>query len=128
MPSLISMDFRISSLDEFRYNLPYPEMTGGALAISTAQFRQVNGFSNQFFGWGGEDDEFHGRLAQHNLRPVRLPAQVARYVSLKHNKQTARSTINIQAIQSDRDGLKTLNSSIWRVQHKRGHTLLQAYI
>ena len=103
-------------------------MTGGALAISTAQFRQVNGFSNQFFGWGGEDDEFHVRLAQHNLRPVRLPAQVARYVSLKHNKQTARSTINIQAIQSERDGLKTLNSSIWRVQHKRGHTLLQAYI
>ena len=32
---------RISSLNEFRYNLPYPEMTGGALAISSDQFVQV---------------------------------------------------------------------------------------
>ena len=103
-------------------------MTGGALAISEAQFRQVNGFSNQFYGWGGEDDEFHGRLAEHKIQPVRLPADIAIYLSLKHNKQTARSSINIESIQSDRDGLKTLNSSTWRVQHRRGHTLLQVYI
>ena len=120
--------FRISSLDEFRYNLPYPEMTGGALAISSSQFSQVNGFSNQFYGWGGEDDEFHGRLAQHNIRPVRLRADIGRYVSLKHNKQTARSTINIESIEPDSDGLKTLNSSIHRVQQRRSHTLLQVYI
>ena len=108
--------------------MPYPEMTGGALAISASQFREVNGLSNQFYGWGGEDDEFHGRLSRANLRPVRLAGDIAQYVSLKHNKQTARSSINIDNIRSDRDGLKTLNFSTWSVQHRRGHTLLQVYI
>ena len=115
-------------MDEFRYNLPYPEMTGGALAISSHQFAQVNGFSNQFYGWGGEDDEFHRRLAQHSLPPVRLDPRTARYVSLKHVKQAARSSVDMREIQPDRDGIKTINSSIWRIEYKTGHTLLQVYI
>ena len=103
-------------------------MTGGALAISSAQFDQVNGFSNQFYGWGGEDDEFHRRLAQHNLPPVRMEPGIARYVSLKHIKQAAKSTVDMMKIQPDRDGIKTLNSSIRSIDHKKGHTSLQVYI
>lgn len=35
-----------SSLDKFRYNLPYTELFGGAVAIETKIFRHVNGMSN----------------------------------------------------------------------------------
>ena len=103
-------------------------MTGGALAISSAQFDQVNGFSNQFYGWGGEDDEFHRRLAQHDIPPIRMEPNTARYVSLKHMKQAAKSTVDIMKIEPDRDGIKTLNSSILSIEHKKGHTLLRVYI
>lgn len=34
---------------------------GGVIAATFEQLVQVNGWSNLFYGWGGEDDEFGGR-------------------------------------------------------------------
>ena len=124
----ISEMFRISSLNEFRYNLPYSEMTGGALAIKTEQFRRVNGFSNVFFGWGGEDDEFYQRLSQHDLQPVRYHPSVTRYVALRHIKQSKRSNVNINTAVSDKDGLNSLNYSIHNIQYFSQYTLLKVYL
>ena len=31
------------------------------MALSKGQFEHVNGFSNQFYGWGGEDDDMYRR-------------------------------------------------------------------
>ena len=120
--------YRISSLNEFRYNLPYSEMTGGALAIRTEQLRRVNGFSNVFFGWGGEDDEFHQRLAQHDLQPVRLATAHAQYISLRHNKQSDKSSIDMATIVPANDGLKTLNYSLHSLQLFPDHTLIQVIL
>ena len=101
--------FRTSSLNEFRYNLPYRELVGGGLAISGSQFRSVNGFSNQFYGWGGEDDELYQRLTENDLDPVRVAAHQARYISLKHHKQSPPSDRGLaQAQDNTRDGLTTL--------------------
>merc|ERR1712012_270793 len=44
-------------LDQFRFLLPYRQLAGGVLAILTSQFQIADGFSNGFFGWGGEDDD-----------------------------------------------------------------------
>jgi hypothetical protein len=35
---------------------------GGALALRTTHMRKVNGWSNQFWGWGGEDDDMALRI------------------------------------------------------------------
>lgn len=51
-----------SSVNTFRYNLPYTGLFGGAISLTRQQFQKVNGFSNVFFGWGGEDDDFYSRL------------------------------------------------------------------
>lgn len=51
-----------SSVNTFRYNLPYTGLFGGAIALTRKQFERVNGFSNVFYGWGGEDDDFYSRL------------------------------------------------------------------
>jgi len=39
----------------------YKGYFGGVVAISPAHFALVNGFSNRFYGWGGEDDDFRQR-------------------------------------------------------------------
>jgi len=39
----------------------YSTLFGGIEAFSTEHFQLINGFSNQFFGWGGEDDNLYDR-------------------------------------------------------------------
>jgi hypothetical protein len=38
------------------FRLPYRTIFGGVSALTVKQIDSVNGFSNQYFGWGGEDD------------------------------------------------------------------------
>ena len=45
--------------------------------MTVDQFRQVNGFSNMFWGWGGEDDDMSNRLRQKKLYISRYPANIA---------------------------------------------------
>ena len=44
-------------LISFFFRLPYPSYLGGVVAIKRDFYQQLNGFSNVFFGWGGEDDD-----------------------------------------------------------------------
>lgn len=41
----------------FLHRLQYEMLVGGVLAMKKEQFETVNGFSNEFWGWGGEDDD-----------------------------------------------------------------------
>ena len=61
----------------FLYRLPYDDIFGGVSAMTVDQFRQVNGFSNMFWGWGGEDDDMSNRLRQKKLYISRYPANIA---------------------------------------------------
>jgi len=46
----------------------YGTLFGGIEAFSVDHFQLINGFSNQFFGWGGEDDNLYDRLPPDILR------------------------------------------------------------
>ncbi|KAF2357246.1 Prefoldin alpha-like [Trinorchestia longiramus] len=52
------------AVDSLRFELPYRTLCGGALALTAQQFRSVDGFSNEYNGWGGEDDDFCDRLKE----------------------------------------------------------------
>ena len=87
------------SIDSFLYRLPYDDIFGGVSALTVDQFQVtswvnlilwpililflsqlVNGFSNMFWGWGGEDDDMANRLRIKKLFISRYPANIARYV------------------------------------------------
>ena len=42
-------------------SIPYRKYVGGVLAMTKAHFMAVNGYSNLYFGWGGEDDDMSRR-------------------------------------------------------------------
>lgn len=39
-----------------------PDFLGGVLSMSLKDIKEVNGFPNNFWGWGGEDDALRNRL------------------------------------------------------------------
>ena len=39
----------------------YNVMVGGVLVVTKQQYLAVNGFSNLYWGWGGEDDDMAHR-------------------------------------------------------------------
>ncbi|XP_072394471.1 beta-1,4-N-acetylgalactosaminyltransferase bre-4-like [Diabrotica undecimpunctata] len=100
------------AVDIFKYKLPYPAIFGGVSAISTEHFKLLNGFSNSFWGWGGEDDDMSNRIRYHHLHISRYPVTIARYTMLTHKKDTPSSTryeILKQGQQKyDKDGLNSL--------------------
>ncbi|XP_023312748.1 beta-1,4-N-acetylgalactosaminyltransferase bre-4-like, partial [Anoplophora glabripennis] len=74
------------AIDIFKYKLPYPAIFGGVSAISKKHFKLLNGFSNSFWGWGGEDDDMSNRIRYHHLFISRYPLTIARYTMLTHKK------------------------------------------
>ncbi len=55
------LTFSFASWSSLCFRLPYLSLIGGILAIPADHFLRVNGFSNMFWGWGGEDDDMFER-------------------------------------------------------------------
>uniref|UniRef100_A0A182FU03 Galactosyltransferase N-terminal domain-containing protein n=1 Tax=Anopheles albimanus TaxID=7167 RepID=A0A182FU03_ANOAL len=75
-------------VDTLGSKLLYSTLFGGAIAMTAKQFRTVNGFSNSYWGWGGEDDDLANRVAHFGFHIIRYPANIARYHMLSHKKET----------------------------------------
>ena len=74
------------AVDKWKYRLQYREYFGGVTAMRTDLFKQINGFSNLFYGWGGEDDDLFNRIKAKNITVYRQPANIAKFTMLKHEK------------------------------------------
>ncbi|XP_042913363.1 beta-1,4-N-acetylgalactosaminyltransferase bre-4-like [Parasteatoda tepidariorum] len=74
------------AINTMNYRLPYKDIFGGVSALSKKHMKIVNGFSNEFWGWGGEDDDMSNRIKHHGLKISRYSSKIARYTMLKHKK------------------------------------------
>lgn len=78
-----------AAVDTMGFKLPYSTIFGGVSAMTVEQFLAVNGFSNSFWGWGGEDDDMSNRLKHRGYHISRYPVNIARYTMLTHKKEKA---------------------------------------
>ncbi|XP_012278341.1 beta-1,4-N-acetylgalactosaminyltransferase bre-4 [Orussus abietinus] len=116
------------AVDKFNYRLPYADLFGGVSAMSREHFRLVNGFSNVFWGWGGEDDDMANRIKAHGLHISRYPANVARYKMLTHKKEKANPK-RYEFLKTGKkrfatDGLANLQYQVVEKQRKKLYTWL----
>lgn len=76
-----------SSINKFRFVLPYLTLFGGVISIRTSQYKMVNGMSNEYFGWGAEDDDLYSRLQACNFKICRFGPEISQYHMFSHKLQ-----------------------------------------
>ncbi|XP_043961093.1 beta-1,4-galactosyltransferase 2-like isoform X2 [Gambusia affinis] len=107
------------AIDKFNYILSSQTAFGGVSLLTKEQFLKVNGFSNTFWGWGGEDDDLYNRITVRGMSITRPDARIARYKMIKHgrdlhNEVNPENAIKMQktAENIDTDGLNSLNFTV----------------
>ncbi|CAF4131552.1 unnamed protein product, partial [Rotaria sordida] len=75
------------AMDKFDYKLVYSTFFGGVTAFKTDDFLGTNGYSNVYWGWGGEDDDMYSRVVHKLKKPItRYPIEIARYKMIRSNE------------------------------------------
>ncbi|XP_010591241.1 beta-1,4-galactosyltransferase 4 isoform X1 [Loxodonta africana] len=107
------------------YRLRYKGYFGGVTALTREQFFKVNGFSNNYWGWGGEDDDLRLRVELHRMKIFRPAPEVGKYTMVFHNRDRG-NEVNIERMkllhQVSRvwktDGLSSCSYKLLSVEHK----------
>lgn len=68
---------------QFNYNLPYETYFGGVTIFDAVSFRKINGYSNEYWGWGAEDDDVFNRC---RLLKIPTKRKMGVYESLQHER------------------------------------------
>ncbi|RZF41482.1 hypothetical protein LSTR_LSTR000196 [Laodelphax striatellus] len=116
------------AVNELDYKLPYRQLVGGVFAIRTEHFFKVNGYSNLYWGWGGEDDDM-GYRVEHVLSTIsRPPEWIARYTMIKHKKRRPLAwKVKIKLLRTSwrryrLDGLNTVQYQLLELQDRPLYT------
>ena len=62
--------------DKFQNALPYLEFFGECVLFTREQFEQVNGYNNEYWGWGAEDDDLFWRCKSNKLVNVKYTGEI----------------------------------------------------
>ncbi|XP_047992575.1 beta-1,4-N-acetylgalactosaminyltransferase bre-4-like isoform X2 [Leguminivora glycinivorella] len=96
---------------------------GGVAAVTVEQFANANGYSNGYWGWGGEDNDLYYRLIASGYTISQYGSAVARYKALQHSRMPRnhrRYRLLLQTMKAfQMDGLSTLEYRlVSKTQHK----------
>ena len=104
------------AVSRWKYRLIYPGYCGGITAMSRDSVKQIHGFSNTFYGWGGEDDDLYNRLTAHNMSIERYPGNIARFKMLKHD--SVEENPNLKEMMEKSEGEKLLKEGLDTIKYK----------
>lgn len=111
------------SMDKFGFRLPYNQYFGGVSSMSKEQYLTINGFPNNYWGWGGEDDDIFNRLHIKGMSISRPSGPVGKCRMIRHerDKQNADNPQRFDRITHTRDtiyqdGINTLSYSVVKIE------------
>ncbi|XP_014677244.1 PREDICTED: beta-1,4-galactosyltransferase 4-like isoform X2 [Priapulus caudatus] len=109
-----------TAVDRYNYTVGYAGHMGGVAAFKPEQYRKVNGYSNLFWLWGGEDDDMRFRLNHHKM-PVKRPlAKFATYTTVRHeHAKKSKDSEKVLRMKKYGDGLKTLRNYMTIVRFEK---------
>lgn len=91
------------------------QFLGGILSVSWKDFEKVNGYPNQFWGWGGEDDVLRNRFIQAKI-PIYRPTLSSGITELPHAQAVANPRKRELVLSNrGRDGIRQTR---WKTLHK----------
>jgi hypothetical protein len=102
-------------VEQFGWSLAYQTYVGGVTAFDKHSFEVINGFCNEYFGWGAEDDDLFRRCESKGIKFARRNNM---YSSLHHERKVERDLYdrNLSILNSwhdyTNDGLSTLSYKI----------------
>lgn len=107
------------SMDKFGFRLPYHQYFGGVSAMSKDQYLKINGLPNNYWGWGGEDDDIYNRLVLKGMSISRPSGDVGKCRMIRHKRdeQNEPNPQRFDQIAHTRDTINTdgINSLTYRV-------------
>ncbi|KAI5628908.1 beta-1,4-galactosyltransferase 1, partial [Silurus asotus] len=74
------------SMDKFGFRLPYNQYFGGVSSLSKEQYLKINGFPNNYWGWGGEDDDIYNRVTAKGMSISRPNSAVGKCRMIRHER------------------------------------------
>ena len=90
--SLVSNPTHLAAeAEQFGYQLPYGGYFGGVTLFDKGSFYKANGYSNEYWGWGAEDDDVMLRCL---IRGIRCSRKPGRYQSLSHERKITQDLYN----------------------------------
>ncbi|XP_068089824.1 beta-1,4-galactosyltransferase 1 isoform X1 [Hyperolius riggenbachi] len=111
------------SMDKFGFGLPYNQFFGGVSALSREQFQTINGFPNNYWGWGGEDDDIYNRIVSRGMSISRPDAVTGKCRMIRHERDSKndpnpqRFDLIARTRQTmDSDGLNSLTYEVIRTE------------
>lgn len=73
-----------SRAEQFGYKLPYDGYFGGVTLFDRGSFVKINGYSNDYWGWGAEDDDV---LLRCSIKGIETFRKDCKYKSLSHERK-----------------------------------------
>ena len=72
-----------TAIEKYDWSLPGRSAVGGVGITTRIAFMNANGWSNRYFGWGGEDNDFYSRLHAVKAPMHKRSKELGRYRSLQ---------------------------------------------
>lgn len=116
-----------TQIEQFGYKLPYNRFFGSVILMPNEHFETINGYDNNYFFWGAEDDLLRKRLEEKNIP---IESRQGRFKSLPHERNIDHDLRmkNYERFKSPvdwNDGLSNCKYEIVDCEDLEDYTLLQ---
>jgi hypothetical protein len=106
-----------TQVEQFDWKMPYETYFGGVTMFDKASYLRINGFANEYWGWGGEDDDVRARC---DILQIPCTSRQCKFYSLVHDRH-----VNSGLLNENKEYLKDLDKRFVNGQFVEGLTSLK---